>query len=79
MAKNSEQRTEQKVQLPPAEFKYIGDDGGRWIFERRSDKLVITIDKPAGITLDTKTPPISLRLTCRGKKLNEDVLAMVRR
>ncbi len=62
-----------------AEFKYIGDDGGRWLFERRSDGLCFTIDKPRGIVLDHKTPPMSCRLTVRGKTFNPEVLGMVRR
>ncbi len=62
-----------------AEFEYIGDDGGRWLFTRRSDGLSFTIDKPRGITLTAKTQPLSCRLTVRGAKFNETILKMVRK
>ena len=62
-----------------AEFKYIGDDGGRWLFQRRSDGLCFTIDKPKGIVLDAKTPPLSCRLTVRGPQFNPTILEMIRK
>ncbi len=61
-----------------AEFKYIGDDGGRWLFQRRSDGICITIDKPKNVTLNMQMPPFGVTLTVRGKKFNEDVLRIVR-
>lgn len=68
-----------KVTKAMAEFAYIGDDGGRWLFRRRSDDLCFTIDKPRGIKLTSKTPPLSCRLTIRGQKFNEAILKMVRK
>ena len=62
-----------------AEFKYIGDDGGRWLFERRSDGLAITIDKPRHVILDAKSPPTTCLLTVRGRKFNDDILSMVKK
>jgi len=76
MAKTNETA---KIKNPPAEFKYIGDDGGRWLFERRSDGLCFTIDKPRGIVLQANTPALSCRLTVRGMKFNETILDMVRK
>jgi hypothetical protein len=68
-----------KVKLPPAEHKYIGDDGGRWIFQRRSDGLIFTIDKPRGDVLNEKTPPFSVQVKVRGKQLREELFDMVRK
>lgn len=79
MAKADSKVETASVKRSRAEFKYIGDDGGRWLFERRSDGLCFTIDKPRGVMLDHKTPPLSCRLTVRGKEFNEAILAMVRK
>jgi len=68
-----------RTSKPQAEFEYIGDDGGRWLFQRRSDGLCFTIDKPRGIVLQAKTPALSCRLTVRGNKFNETILDMVRK
>lgn len=62
---------------PQADYKYIGDDGGRWLFERRSDGLCLTIDKPA--TLTSRTRETVVRLTVRGKKFRPEVLRAVRK
>ncbi len=69
----------QPAKRVPAEFEYIGDDGGRWLFRRRSDGLCFTIDKPRGIVLDHKTQALSCRLTVRGGKFNDTILKMVRK
>lgn len=74
-----EAKEPQKAVKQNAEFKYIGDDGGRWLFERRSDGLCFTIDKPRGIMLDHKTPPLSCRLTVRGQKFHREILEIVRK
>ncbi len=91
MAEQNELTTEEAQQLKieeakkaaaqkrQAEFKYMGDDGGRWLFEQRSDGLCFTIDKPRGVTLDAKTRPLSCRLTVRGMKFNPEVLKIARR
>jgi hypothetical protein len=69
---NNEQRKER------ADYRYVGDDGGRWLFERRSDGLCFTIDKPKNIQLSMQTKPISVMLTIRGKCFNEEILKIVR-
>jgi hypothetical protein len=74
---------EKKLETPQtpvqhAEFKYVGDDGGRWLFERRSDGLCFTIDKPKNVPLTLQTKPLSVLLTVRGKHFNNDVLRIVR-
>ncbi len=79
MAKADSKAATAQVQENLAEFKYIGDDGGRWLFERRSDGLCFTIDKPRGVVLTSKTPPLSCRLTVRGQKFNDTILKMVRK
>jgi len=61
-----------------ADYKYVGDDGGRWLFERRLDGLCFTIDKPQPALLTPKTAGLSVRLTVRGKKFRPEILAMVR-
>lgn len=76
MAKSNETKTQP---VAKAEFEYIGDDGGRWLFTRRSDGLSFTIDKPRGIVLQAKTRPLSCRLTVRGGKFNPTILKMVRK
>ena len=79
MAKADNKVDSAKVTKAMAEFSYIGDDGGRWLFRRRVDGLCFTIDKPRGIVLNAKTPPLSCRLTVRGQKFNETILAMIRK
>ena len=61
-----------------AEFKYIGDDGGRWIFERRSDKRVVTIDKPRSLPPGNPSR-LPVNLTAHGFRVNDDVLALCRK
>jgi hypothetical protein len=61
-----------------AEYKYVGDDGGRWLFERRSDGLCITVDKPKDVPLNIHSRPMSVNLTVRGKCFNENILNIVR-
>ena len=61
-----------------AEYKYIGDDGGRWLFERRSDGLCITVDKPRDVPLNMQSRPMSVNLTVRGKCFNDGILNIVR-
>ena len=78
MAKKDETANKKEQPQDLAEFKYIGDDGGRWLFERRSDGLAITIDKPKAV-LDVQTPRMAVELKVRGKHFNDDILAMVRK
>ena len=78
VAMQSEKEVENGQPVQYAEFKYIGDDGGRWLFQRRYDGICITIDKPKNVTLNMQTPPFGVTLTVRGKKFNEDVLRIVR-
>lgn len=77
-AENKNINTVESQPVPHAEFKYIGDDGGRWLFQRRYDGICITIDKPKNVTLNMQMPPFGVTLTVRGKKFNEDVLRIVR-
>jgi hypothetical protein len=74
---NNEQRKER------ADYRYVGDDGGRWLFERRSDGLCFTIDKPKDAPLTLKTQPLHVLLTVRGGKeagtyFSNEVLKIVR-
>lgn len=73
-----ENKPKRKVARNLAEFKYVGDDGGRWLFLRRSDGLAITIDKPKGL-LDVHTPRMAVELKVRGKHFNDDILGIVRK
>jgi hypothetical protein len=72
------EKTRRKPRSDLAEFKYIGDDGGRWVFERRTDGLCITIDKPK-ILLNGKTKPTSVRLTVQGFHVHEAAIALCRK
>ena len=78
MAKKDDTANKEEQSQDLADFKYLGDDGGRWLFERRSDGLAITIDKPKGL-LDIHTPRMAVELKVRGKHFNDDILAMVRK
>ena len=71
--------TKSSNQSEQAEFKYVGDDGGRWLFQRRSDGLCFTIDKPRGVNLTATSPAMSVLLTVRGKKFRPEILSMVKR
>ena len=61
-----------------AEYKYMGDDGGRWLFQRRSDGLCITVDKPVR-EINSATKAMSVACTVRGNRFNEDILDMVKK
>jgi len=71
-----ETTTEQFTEL--AEYKYIGDDGGRWVFERRADRRVITIDKPG--VMPTGNPSNKLvMLIAHGFRVPESVIAICKK
>ena len=78
--KKAREAKKQKEQKPEqlAEYKYIGDDGGRWIFERRKDKRVVTIDKPMNLPAanPSETP---VRLMAHGFRVSDDVIALCRK
>jgi len=74
--KEKESKTEQVTEL--AEYKYIGDDGGRWVFERRADRRVITIDKPG--VMPTGNPSNKLvMLIAHGFRVPESVIAICKK
>ena len=81
--KESEASAKEKAQAAEAakkaEYAYIGDDGGRWLFQRRSDGLAITIDKPKNVILDVDTKPMPLLMTVRGKVFNDEIRTMVKK
>lgn len=60
-----------------AEWKYIGDDGGRWLFQRRLDNLCITVDKPTSIT--PKSRDVAVKINPRGHKWRPDIFEIVRK
>ncbi len=61
-----------------AEYKYIGDDGARFVFERRSDKRVVTFDKPANLPPGN---PSQFRVvgTVHGYRVNEQMIALCKK
>lgn len=70
-----ENKTKQKQE---AEYKYIGDDGGRWVFERRSDKRVVTINKPAALPPGNPSQITGL-IMVHGFRVNEQVIALCKK
>jgi hypothetical protein len=67
-----------KITEAPAEYKYIGDDGGRWVFERRSDHRVITIDKPMNLPPGNPSTKM-VRLSVHGFRVNDQVIALCKK
>ena len=67
---------EQKTDL--AEYKYIGDDGGRFVFERRSDKRVITINKPASLPPGNPSQVTGL-IIVHGFKVNDAMIELCKK
>jgi hypothetical protein len=61
-----------------AEYKYIGDDGGRWVFERRKDGLCVTIDKPKA-ELGIKSGQMPVLLTVQGFHVHEAAMALCKK
>lgn len=61
-----------------AEFKYIGDDGKRWVFERRSDGLCLTIDKPT-IKLTGTSGRLSAVLIVQGFHVHDEAIALCKK
>ncbi len=61
-----------------AEFKYIGDDGKRWVFERREDGLCVTIDKPT-IKLTGKSGRLSAVVTVQGFHVHDEAIALCKK
>jgi hypothetical protein len=61
-----------------AEYKYIGDDGGRWVFERRSDKRVVTITKPKALP-DKNPSQLPVQMIVHGFRVNDDVIALCKK
>lgn len=68
--------TKRKKEL--AEYKYIGDDGGRWVFENRINRRILTIDKPKN--LPAKNPSsITSVLTVHGFGVPESLIALCKK
>jgi hypothetical protein len=74
--KEKETNAEQVTEL--AEYKYIGDDGGRWVFERRADRRVITIDKP-GVMPQGNPSNKLVMLIAHGFRVPESVIAICKK
>jgi hypothetical protein len=71
-------KTQENKKPDLAEFKYIGDDGGRWVFERRSDGLCVTIDKPK-VELHGNSGRMGTILTVQGFHVHDEAIALCRK
>lgn len=70
----------QKKKEELGEWKYVGDDGGRFIFERRSDKRIMTINKPRAIP-EPKSQPAEINtvILIHGYRVNDEMIALCKK